>query len=253
MTNRRIPWPVHCLVLAASVGTPTTACTEGDVASPADEAFLSELAAVDRRAAEIRDLTAAFEEHKYTALLKEPLNSKGRIRVVGSTVRWETRRPHHTQTLLDGSHLRIHYPKRKTVEVYPLDERLDQLFASPIPRLSHLRSQFKIERLSPSEVDKAYRDADHYLPVRLTASDASLQRYIDRVDVVIERTSGCAVWVEMVDADGERTVLTFSDMATNSGLTARDVELDLPAGTHVVYPLSGDGHSTSDSQPEDLP
>lgn len=245
-------WLRLCMVLAAGAGTPAVALGEED-AAPVDDALASELADVDQRAAEIRDLTAAFEERKYTALLKKPLVSKGRILVLDRTVLWETRQPHHTQTLLDGSQVRIHYPKRKTVEVYPLDRRLDQLFASPIPRLTHLRRQFRIERLSIGEVDKAYRDFDRYLPVRLTAIDASLQRYVDRIDVVIERTKGCAVRVDMLDADGERTVLTFSDIATNTGLTARDVELDLPSGTRVVWPLSGAWGPTGDSSFGDVP
>ena len=213
--------------------------------SPSDD-FNARLEAVDRLAASITDLTSRFVEQKHTVLLKKPMVSKGRVRIKGSHTRWETVAPHRTTTLLDAKRVRIHYPRRRVVEVYPIDDQLRQFFVSPVPRWAALRDRFFIEPIPAGDVPGEYRHRERFLAVRLTAKDDSLRRYVARVDVMLDTTTGCAVRVDMIDGDGERTTITFSETKTNSGSGDHDFDLHAPEGTQIVYPLSPNARPYSD-------
>ncbi|MCH8147699.1 MAG: outer membrane lipoprotein carrier protein LolA [Planctomycetes bacterium] len=218
----------------------------GDEFQSPNADFHARLEAVDRLAASITDLTSRFVEQKHTALLKKPMVSKGRVRMKGSHTRWETDAPHRTTMLMDAKRVRIHYPRRKVVEVYPIDDQLRQLFVSPVPRWAPLRDRFFVEPIPAGDVPDEYQDRERFLAVRLTAKDDSLQRFVARVDVVLDTTTGCAARVDMIDGDGERTTITFSETTTNSGLGDRHFDFAAPEGTKVVYPRSPNARPYTD-------
>ena len=64
-----------------------------------------------------------------------------------------------------------------------------------------------------------------------------LKDHIERVRALLDPEAPAIVALEMADADGDRTVLRFSAVRTNTGLVASDVTLDLPAGVAISYPL----------------
>src|SRR6185295_18779565 len=45
--------------------------------------------------------------------------------------------------------------------------------------------------------------------------------------------------VEVTDADGDRTVVVFKEIRTNTGLKDHDLELTVPEGTRTSHPLEG--------------
>ena len=55
------------------------------------------------------------------------------------------------------------------------------------------------------------------------------------------RDRGVASEFEMVDPDGEHTIIRFSNVRTNVNLTDDALKIDAPAGTKVVRPLEGAG------------
>src|SRR5438552_3994802 len=103
-------------------------------ASPESDELRAKIDDIDRRAGRINDLTARFELHKFTALLKKPLVSSGRVRMKGSVVRWDTEATEPSVLHSDGREIRMYYPRQRAVEVYPIDRRLTDLAASPLPR-----------------------------------------------------------------------------------------------------------------------
>ncbi len=244
--NRLPVKPSWYLPSALFAGLCCSAIIAGDESQPPRDDFQTRLEAVDRLAESISDLTSRFVEQKHTALLKQPMVSKGRIRIKGSHTLWETVEPHRTTTLVDAKRVRIHYPRRRVVEVYPIDDQLRQLFVSPVPRWAPLRDHFSIESVPAGDVPDEYLEKERFLSVRLTAKDDSLRRYVGRVDVVIDTTTGCAVRVDMIDGDGERTTITFSETKTNSGLGDRHFEFAAPEGTRIVYPLSPNARPHND-------
>src|SRR4051812_41087952 len=195
------------------------------------------LDAIDRRAGQTADLSGHFRQEKHTALLKKPLISAGRIRMKGPVVRWDTEQPEPAVLHSDGREIRMYYPRQSVVEVYPIDRRLSDLAASPLPRLAALREHFRIEPLSPKDAGGTPRDPASAIEIRLVPTDKILAEYVDEVRVTLDVPSASVTRVEMFDADGDTTVIQFSDVKTNAGIKDSDLELTLPAGTKVSRPL----------------
>jgi len=227
---------IFAAVLAASaLAHAAPARAAGAKAAPAtpDPSLSAQLDDIDRRAGQAQDLSGRFTQEKHTALLKKPLASAGRIRMKGAVVRWDTESPEPGVLYSDGREIRMYYPKQATVEVYPIDRRLSDLAASPLPRLDILRRHFRIERGA-----EAPRD-DKTVELKLTPTDESLAQHVDEVRVTLDVAAACVTKVEMLDADGDRTLIRFTDLRTNTGMKEGDLDLKLPAGTKVSRPLEG--------------
>lgn len=203
-----------------------------------DPGLASVLAKMDQNAAKIRDLTARFKEEKYTALLKKPLVSEGLVRIRGTRSLWEAETPHRAFTLIGPDEVRMYYPERATVEVYEIGTQLRFLALSPLPRLATLQEHFQISLLPLEQIAGPW-DARTHVGLRLTPKSGSLREYIETVHVVLDRESSYVRRAVLIDADGDRTVLTFSDIRANTGLNDADMALVLPPGTKLVHPLSG--------------
>jgi outer membrane lipoprotein carrier protein len=201
--------------------------------APPDPNLAARLDDIDRRAGRAKDLSGRFTQEKHTALLKKPLVSSGRIRMKGAAVRWDTESPEPTVLYSDGREIRMYYPRQATVEVYPVDRRLSDLAASPLPRLDVLRRHFRIERAA-----EAPRD-DKTIELKPTPTDESLAQHVDEVRVTLDVPAAAVTRVEMLDADGDRTVIRFTDLRTDTGIRDGELDLSLPAGTKVSRPLEG--------------
>jgi outer membrane lipoprotein-sorting protein len=59
------------------------------------------------------------------------------------------------------------------------------------------------------------------------------------VDVLLDVTAAHILELEIVDADGDRTHMTFSGVRLDTGVTPDDLKLSVPAGTTVSRPLEG--------------
>jgi outer membrane lipoprotein-sorting protein len=238
-------WFVGALVAVAGVcagwvfvgATPTTVQTPPteapappSTAEAGDPEVERALAALERRCAEVHDLTARFEEQKYTSLLKEPLVSRGTVRMAGGRVRWDAETPRRVVTLIDRREVRIYYRERKTVEVYEVGAHMPVPNVSPLPRPAELREHFRIEPASSEDTEHGCA-AETCLALRLTPRDAALSERITAIDVWVDRASALLRRAELVDPDGDRTVWVFTDVRVNTGLTERDLALDVPPGT----------------------
>jgi len=220
-------WSATCVLTLASLATAR--------ATGADEKLDDALRHLDEQSRRIEDLTADFVEQKFTAMLKEPLVSKGHVKVVGTCTRWDTTEPNATTMFTDDRQVVLYFPSRKTAEVYPIDRRLRPLIVSPIPRLATLRSHFRIEESAATTTKR--EEVPGTLQLTLTPKDEALAEFLDQVRVAIDPAVGLARRVEMIDPDGDRTVIAFTDIRTNVGLKLKDVACDFPADTRIVHPL----------------
>lgn len=188
---------------------------------------------IDRHAQSVVDLTCAFEEAKHTALLKNPIVSKGKLFIKQGRTRWHTTTPYESVLFTDSSSVAIYFPSSATMEIYPVDHRLADLIVSPIPRMQTLRRHFKIERVA-NENTKSDAGTIH---LRLTPKDATFSEFIERAQVLINTSTGLALRFEMFDSQGDRTVITFTDARTNTGLSDSDVARTVPSTTKIVRPF----------------
>lgn len=185
---------------------------------------------LDERSKTIEDLTADFVEKKFTVLLKEPLVSKGYVKVIGSRTRWDTTEPYATTLFTDDKQVTFHFPSRNTAEVYPIDRRLRPLIVSPVPRLTTLKRHFFIEQITDAP-------SAENLHLRLTPKDDTLTEFIGEVHLLVALSDGIARRFEMIDPDGDRTVIEFANIRINVGLSGKDVACSFPPDTRIVHPL----------------
>jgi outer membrane lipoprotein-sorting protein len=221
----------------------------GDAPAGVDKDFWKQLVEIDARGGVVKDLSANFTQQKYTPLMKKPLVSTGTIKIKGGTALWNTTQPAPTVMRIDERDLHLFYPDQKVVEVYAVDQKMGPLAASPFPRLALIKPHFSFERGAAKGLLPAGADASKYVAVRMRPIDAEMRKHIDEVTVLLEIATGLVLRAQTVDPDGDRIVLTFSDMKVNAGLTDKDVQMTLPAGVKVTRPLEG-GRATSSGEAE---
>ena len=226
-----------CSILAAMLALLASSLLAQTKPASIDPALLALLAEIDKKAAAVSDLTADFKQEKFTALLKKPLVSTGRLFIKSSAMLWDTTAPEPTRMRIDEKEVRLFYPRQKILEIYPIDQRLGSLAASPLPRLDVLRTHFNIERIAS--------DNSSVLQLKLTPIEVTLQEHVDHVLVSLDPAKGLILNAEVTDADGDRTAIEFSNIKTNMNLSDDSVRLDVPKGTRIVHPLEGLGNGTS--------
>lgn len=217
------------LLLAADAPAPTS--RPADI----DPAAWQRMLAIDARAAQIEDLTADFEQQKFTAMLKKPLISSGVVAVQGANMLWQTRKPEPSMLQIDPREVRIYYPQQKTIEVYQVEQKLGQLAASPVPRLAVLREHFRFAPIPVAEMGET--DDSRYFAVRMTPIDAALREHVEEVRVLLDAERGLIVRLEMRDSDGDRTLISFTNVKTNVGLKDGDLRIAAPTDVVITRPL----------------
>jgi outer membrane lipoprotein-sorting protein len=210
--------------------------TSQPTTAPASKEFEQQLQAINAHGQAIKDLTADFVQEKQSPLLRKPLVSRGRIAARGDTSLWQTDTPEPTQMTCDPHLLRLYYPNRKVVEEYPITTRLGVLAASPLPGLDVILQNFTV---SPDAGDglQAPSGASAVVAVRMDPANDDVRRYIDHARVLLDSQRGLVLSFEMVDPDGERTLIRFSNIKTDNGLNVDAVKLQLPADVKIVQPL----------------
>jgi len=201
-----------------------------------DPALWQRMLEIDQRAAAITDLTADFEQQKFTAMLKKPLVSSGQVFVRGSSMLWDTRKPEHNVLQITEREARIYYPAQKTIEVYAVQQKLGQLAASPLPRLAVLQEHFNFEPLALSEMGE--KDQASFLALTMTPTQAELREHVEQVRVLLDCRQGFIVRLEMRDPDGDRTLIVFSHVKKNVGLRDEQLSIDAPADVKITRPLA---------------
>lgn len=207
-------------------------------ATAPSDAFQRQLEAIDQRAGNIKDLTADFVQEKRSPLLRKPLVSRGTVKARGSAALWETAEPEPTRMTLEPQTLRIYYPNQKTVEEYPMRGQLGMMAASPLPRLDAIRQNFNLTSDDGSGLP-AVEGVAHPVPVRMTAKDPELAKFVDHVRVLLDADRGLVMVFEMIDPDGEQTVIHFSNVHVDVGLSDDALKLNPAPGTKIVRPLEG--------------
>jgi outer membrane lipoprotein-sorting protein len=238
---------IACAVaLPAQVATQPTSTT-----APAgtDATLWNRMMEVDRRAANIQQLHAHFEQKKLTALLKRPLVSTGKITVAGAAMRWDTAKPEPAVMLIDEKEVQLLYPSQKILEIYPIDQRLGSLAASPLPRLEVLKKYFTFAEIAAKEIDTDAPQKDR-LGLVLTPIESSLREHVDQVRVLLDVEKGYILRAEMTDSDGDRTTIVFSNISIDEK-PAGKLQIDLPPGVKITKPLEAfQGQTDGQAKPK---
>lgn len=212
-----------------------TIARAGPTTEPALWAEMQSLAA---KVEKVDSISADFEQRKFTPMLKKPLISSGTVLGKGSTALWKTTKPQSTSMLVSPKEIRIYYPQQAIVESYPVQGQLGALAASPLPRLDVLKQFFSFEKDTAASIDATKTDAD-FLAIRMTPSNAELQKHVKMVRVLLDRKTGSIALAENTDADGDRTLLAFSNVKLDADVSDGAMKLEIAAGTKETHPLEG--------------
>lgn len=206
-----------------------------DDPAPADAAdrLGARLEQIQQAIGPLEDFQARFEKQKFTPLLKKPLVSRGRVLAREGAMRWDTLEPGVSHTLIRDGEVRILYPDDRRMEVYPLDERFQELVVTPMPELAALSERF--------EVEEAAGDGGDGLTLQLTPRAEAMRKHLTRLTVRIDAEAGHVEELRIDQPGDERTVYRFSDVKVNEGLADDAFELDVPAGTRIVAPYGRGG------------
>lgn len=210
----------------------------GDAPAGVNPQLWAQMVAIDARSSRITSMVAHFQQEKFTALMRKPIVSSGTVRIKGSMMRWDTTEPYPSTMLFGDREAKIFYPKPApgTLEVYSLDQRMAEMAASPLPRLKVLKEAFAFAQIPIHEMDANSKE-ERFLALRMTPREQALKEHVQEVRVLLDANAGYIVRAEMTDADGDRTVLHFSQIKLN--VDPGKLELTVPAGTKVVHPLEG--------------
>jgi outer membrane lipoprotein-sorting protein len=224
------------LGLAALCGAQTAPSTQAAaIPEGVDAKLWGRMVEINNRSSQIQSLSADFEQKKFTAMLKRPLVSTGQVHVAGPAMRWDTQKPEPTVMLINEKEVQLLYVKQKMLEIYPVDQKLGSLAASPLPRLEVLKKYFTFKQVPVAELDKEIAEAGH-LALAMTPIEASLKEHVEQVRVLLDEQHGYILRAEMIDTDGDRTVIAFSNISTSND-AAKTLEMDVPAGVKIVRPL----------------
>jgi len=231
---------MHRVAVALWLILPILLAADAPTSRPAniDPAAWQRMLDIDARAGKIEDLTADFEQQKFTAMLKKPLVSAGIVAVRGSSMLWDTRKPEPSMLQIDTKEVRIYYPAQKTIELYQIQQKLGQLAASPLPRLAVLREHFSFEPIPAAELGEKDDSARKFFAVRMTPIDPELREHVEAVRVLLDAERGLIIRLEMRDSDGDRTLISFSNVKTNVGLKDGDLRIAAPADVKITRPLA---------------
>jgi len=244
--NRCMVLPL-LLAFMAGAHRPDDAVAQAPATQGAVDAQLQrQLEEIDRRAGQIIDLTADFVQLKHTALLKKPLESRGRLRIRGAAMRWDTAEPSPGVMVVDDRELRLYSPRQRLLEIYPMQRGLGQIAASPLPRLAIVRDHFDIAGCDWPGLDEQSRATR--VALKLTPRENSLARHVQEVRVLLDATTGCASAVRLLDPDGDELEITFRNIRTNTGVREDEVRFEPPAGTTVSRPLEADSPASRSAE-----
>lgn len=229
--------PIFTTQLVMADAPPATQ-SAGDAPAGIDPHLWTQMVTIDARASRITSMVAHFQQEKFTALMRKPIVSSGTIRIKGSMMRWDTTEPYPSTMLFSDREAKIFYPNPApgTLEIYSLDQRMAEMAASPLPQLKVLKETFTFAQIPVHEMDVNAKE-EGFLALRMTPREPSLKEHVQEVRVLLDAQAGYIVRAEMTDADGDRTVLHFSQIKLN--VDPGKLELTVPAGTKIVHPLEG--------------
>lgn len=183
---------------------------------------------VVHRLREIRERTMDFSadllQEKKLSLLKEKVISRGRIRYKKPDHFFiEFFQPEPSQMVFDGKTLFLYFKEEKVAERYRVQ-------ANPMVEKYFLFSkdpfQEKLARWNITE-DREFILVMEILPREEEAMFVKTRLWISKKDWAV-------VGMEMVEKNGDTTLLRYSNYRVNMGLTEKDFQIQLPKDVKIT-------------------
>jgi outer membrane lipoprotein-sorting protein len=188
---------------------------------------------IDEQQRKIQTVAARFSQKKETSLFREPLLSSGLVKFKRpEQVHWTYVKPEPMEVALDGKTLWVYTPGRSQAEQYSLGrgkriaQYLDPLTAIFQKTFGELTEAYAIvyEGLA----------ADQSCHFRLQPKEEKIQRFLSRVDLWIDKSSGAILRFKMLESNGDQLSLEFENLQINPLLTDDDLKIKIPPSVRVL-------------------
>ena len=193
--------------------------------------------AIDEQQQKIQTLMGSFSQKKESSLAKTPLFSSGFVKFKRpDKVHFIYTKPEEMEIALEGKTIWIYYPIRSQAEKYSFarDKRMTQ-YLEPITGIfqktfSRVEETYSISYLG-TESDRLYR-------FRLQPKEEKVQKFLNRVDLWIDKGSGAILRFEMIEASKDRLLIEFNDLHINPSLKDEDLAIRIPPSMRVLEQIS---------------
>jgi outer membrane lipoprotein carrier protein len=171
-----------------------------------------------------RDFSADLHQEKKVSLLREKVLSRGKIRFKHpDKIYIEYFPPESSRMAFDGKTLILYFTEEKIAERYriqnnPIAEKYLLFTKDPF--------QKKLAEWKVSE-DRESHLVMEILPKEKEAPFVKTKLWISKKDWIV-------TGMEMVEKNGDTTLLRYSNMRINTGLTDLDFEIHLPKGVKIT-------------------
>lgn len=171
-----------------------------------------------------KDFSADLLQEKKVSLLRDKVISKGKIRFkYPDKVSIEFFHPESSQMVFDGKTLLLYFKEEKVAERY-------QVHSNPVVEKYLLFSKDPFqEKLAQWRIveDRDSLLVLEILPKVKEAIFVKTRLWISKKDWMI-------IGMEMVERNGDTTLLRYSNLKVNSGLTDSDFEIHLPKDVKIT-------------------
>ena len=183
-----------------------------------------------------RSLTASFTERKNLGLLARPLISNGTFLYSKPTrIKWEYSDPEPRVFLITEDHFVAYYPAQKKAEEVPLSKlagrRVFRVFGIG-QTAEDLEKFFDISLGDPGSEKGTF----------LLVLTPKRRRVKDRLQIVrfwVDSKNYLPRQLEYVEADGDSTILTFSNIRVNPAITETRFNVEIPKDVRISNSFSG--------------
>lgn len=223
-----------CLTLAP-LGTAVAAGTPAELVDPLGpglsqrERLGALIEQVKAAQADIETMAADFERTQTSELLLEPETSEGRFTYAApDRVRWEYRKPHPIDTLIEGETMLTFYADLGKAERYSIGQYSERVFEYLGARgsLETLMKYFELTAQFPEQAGDSYHLTLLPRYKRVSKRLASMELWIDG-----ERFLPTQLRYEL--PNGDTTEFRFEDLETNLELPEGVFSLELPSDIEV--------------------
>lgn len=171
-----------------------------------------------------KDFSADLLQEKKVSLLREKVVSKGKIRFKHpDKVSIEFFHPESSQMVFDGKTLLLYFKEEKMAERY-------QVHANPVVEkyLLFTKDPFQ-EKLAQWKIveDRESVVVIEILPKTKDAFFVKTRLWVSKKDWMV-------VGMEMVERNGDTTLLRYSNLKVNTGLSDSDFEISLPKDVKIT-------------------
>lgn len=190
----------------------------------------------------LQDLQADFVQTKVLALFDERIISRGKFYFRNpDKLVLDTTEPEHQQLIINYNHVWLHYPDLKQVHELSLNqtEGLNALFVGFGGAVKDIRDQFNV---SLSDSGSLEDGTGFYVlslePIAGTPA-ASPALGLARVLLTVTGRKWYPARTEIVQKNGDRTILEYSNQKDNLKLSESRFTFKAPEGTQVINHTAG--------------